>query len=410
MKRTMMLLLALLFSAGLGVAQKLNTSSMATSGQSGSDQEARWILGRVINEQADLLNNYFNENPTSIEAIVDVYTDSSQNASISTFCVAVDLGNVDVVKAFVEHGIGRKTLCRVQTFSTKVIVSKAELLIDADSSSSTSSKSSSSSGSSSSRRSWFGRNTTSKSYSNSSSSSSADADASVHVKYQQVAYGEKKVVKTYFANPLDFATGEMFDYLWEQGFRSNNLFTLAALKDARNTGRTEVYNYILDNKPEMLKTEPSYISEETYNQLFEAARENPDSFATELLIRDVLGIVKSSSKAKALRGEVDELMQEQLANQVADTVGYAAVVRELAARESQLKRQEQQRVHAYRDEAVSWKKYRTSEGEQVFWNPNSPEHFIIRRERGTYTRVSPTNWDFETLPNQPNLAGYEEIK
>ena len=322
--------LALLLAAVSVHAQELNTSKMTQSGQSGASEESRYVLGLVKNGRADLLNKYFDNAPWKIQTEIEVYKDTAKNAAVGVFCVAVDLGNVDVVKAFVEHGLGPADLCRVQTFSTKrVIVSKADRYINESSSSS-----SKTGASGSYKKSWFRSSGTYKGESTTTSSHSRTEE------YHQVAYGEKKVVKTYFANPLDFASDEMFDYLWSQGFRSNNLFTVQALADAKATGKREVYDYILANKPDVLGTKPEYISQATYAKLLEAAKKNPDSLATELLIRNTLGKVKTSKEAQTTKGNVEGLMQSNLASQVADTVGYSAVMRDLTIKEEELAKKE----------------------------------------------------------------------
>ena len=125
MKRVLALMVGL-FCAVAAFAQE---KPMASSGQSGASEEARYVLGLVRNGYADLLNKYFDAAPWKIQTEIDSYTDNTHEASIAVFCVAVDLGNVDVVKAFVEHGYGPADLCRVQRFGTKkVIISRAERL------------------------------------------------------------------------------------------------------------------------------------------------------------------------------------------------------------------------------------------------------------------------------------------
>lgn len=326
MKKVMMLLGVLFLLAAPGMAQELKTSTMANAGQTGPSEEARYVLGLVRNNRADLLNKYFDQAPWKIQTEIDVYKNASKNASVSVFCVAVDLGYIDVVKSFVEHGIGPADLCRVQTFTSKrYIISKADRYIHDETTSTT--RSSSSSGSKGFNVGWFGIS----GRSGGSSTSSTTTTTSTHDdEYHQVAYGYTTVVKTYMANPLDFAEGEMFDYLWEQGFRSNNLFTIPALQEARETGRREVYEYILDNAPATLIEKPSYISEKLWGDLLKHAKENPQSLMTELLIRQTLGKVKTSSQAKTARNKVEKAMQEQLAKQISDTVGNTAVVQELA--------------------------------------------------------------------------------
>lgn len=329
MKRVVVMYVMFL-SAVLGTAQQLNTSAMSNSGQSGASEESRYVLGLVKNGRADLLNKYFDQAPWKIQTEIDVYKNAAKEAAVSVFCVAVDLGNVDVVKAFVNHGLGPADLCRVQKFTTKTVaVSKADRLVK-------DTKSTRSEGDihSEASVSWF------KSKASYSQGASTSTTSTHEEEYHQVAYAEKKVVKTYFANPLDFASDEMFDYLWSQGFRSNNLFTVQALADAKATGKREVYDYILANKPEVLGTKPSYISEATYAQLLKAAKENPDSLATELLMRQTLGKVKTSKETRATQQKVDNLMQANLASQVADTVGYSAVMRDLTVKEEELKKKE----------------------------------------------------------------------
>ncbi len=329
MKRVVVMYVMFL-SAVLGTAQQLNTSAMSNSGQSGASEESRYVLGLVKNGRADLLNKYFDQAPWKIQTEIDVYKNTAKEAAVSVFCVAVDLGKVDVVKAFVDHGLGPADLCRVQKFTTKtVVVSKADRLVK-------DTKSTRSEGDihSVASVSWF------KSKASYSQGASTSTTSTHEEEYHQVAYAEKKVVKTYFANPLDFASDEMFDYLWSQGFRSNNLFTVQALADAKATGKREVYNYILANKPEVLGTKPSYISEATYAQLLKAAKENPDSLATELLMRQTLGKVKTSKEARTTQQKVGNLMQANLASQVADTVGYSAVMRDLSIREEKLAKKE----------------------------------------------------------------------
>ena len=148
MKKILNLFVAM-FCATTAFAQAPATSQMSTSGQSSNNEEARYVLGLVRNGRADLLNKYFDQAPWKIQAEVDSYSDSKRVASVALFCVAVDLGNVDVVKAFVDHGYGPADLCRVQKFTTsKVIISKADAFFQDRSSSSSST-------SSQTRKGWF---------------------------------------------------------------------------------------------------------------------------------------------------------------------------------------------------------------------------------------------------------------
>ena len=141
--------LALMVGLFCAVAAFAQEKPMASSGQSGASEEARYVLGLVRNGYADLLNKYFDEAPWMIETEVNAYSDSSRTVSVALFCVAVELGNVDVVKAFIEHGYGPTDLCRVQKFTTRnVVVSRAERLLAVGSGSESSNAASGSEGTS----------------------------------------------------------------------------------------------------------------------------------------------------------------------------------------------------------------------------------------------------------------------
>ena len=302
-----------------------DTSKMAQDGQSGNSEESRYVLGLVRNDRADLLNKYFDAAPWKIQTEIDAYTDSEHVASVGVFCVAVDLGYIDVVKAFVEHGYGPADLCRVQHFTTKrVVVSKAEFLLSATTTATSESQTSSHQSSQTTSRGWFGARKSNTASSSSSARTTTTVRNSVTAKYSQVFYGDKKVTKTYFANPLDFASDEMFDYLWEQGFRSNNLFTEQALAEARATGRTEVWEYILSEPEEILKNKPSYISEQLYRNLLETLEKDPNSLAAALIEKSVLGKIETRAQADAIKQQVEREMQNRLAAGN-DTTGFAQV-------------------------------------------------------------------------------------
>lgn len=328
--------LAGVLCAAAAFAQKPELGQMDKNGQSGPSEEARYVLGLVRNGDAKRLNAYFDNAPWKIQTEIDAYTDADHNATVAVFCVAVDLGNVDVVKAFVDHGYGPADLCRVQHFTTKrIVVSRADLLMKGGTSSS------SESASSSSRGGWFGG----------ASSSSSSASAEIYGKYSNITYGEKKIIKTYFANPLDFAGGEMFDYLWSKGFRSNNLFTKQALAEAKRLNRMDIWQYIMDNKPEVLADKSSYISEAAYKELLEAAKAGPDTLAYEVLEKQVLGKVSTSEQAKQVRAKLSKALQDKLAQkggglQPADTLGYSRMDRSLEAKETQLRLAEENTARA----------------------------------------------------------------
>lgn len=315
-----------LFAQDLKPVSVNKSANMDKNGQSASNDEARYVLGLVRNNRADLLNAYFDANPWKIQTEVDVYTNADKNASVSAFCAAVDLGYIDVVKAFVDHGYGPADLCTIHLYSTKkVIVSKADYLFQDKSYTESSSASSSSSSSSSTKKTWFGSKRTS-SGSGSSSSSNYKHVNDIMEKYSQVSYAEKNITKTYFANPLDFATGEMFDYLWAEGFRSNNLFTRAALADAKRQKRREVWDYIMDNAPETLLKKPRFISEEDYRALLEAAKNGSDTLAYEAF--ELLGQPRNAKEAARMRRQLlakieakrAESLDSRLAEQVRDNL------------------------------------------------------------------------------------------
>lgn len=347
MKRVLALMVGL-FCAVAAFAQE---KPMASSGQSGASEEARYVLGLVRNGYADLLNKYFDAAPWKIQTEIDSYTDNTHEASIAVFCVAVDLGNVEVVKAFVEHGYGPADLCRVQRFGTKkVIISRAERLY-ADRSVKESSYSSSSKRGGSGGV-WFGP-LGAGGVSQGGSSSSEQANTIEHKditdKYSQVWYGEKKVVKTYFANPLDFASGEMFDYLWEQGFRSNNLFTKQALAEAKRLGRMDIWTYIMENKPELLADKPSYVSEEDYAALLQAAKAGPETLAYRVLEKGILGRIGTSAQAEQVKKRLSQELQQQLQKgnvMPADTLGYSRMDKAVKEKAAEVKRAEERAAQA----------------------------------------------------------------
>lgn len=336
MKKILNLFVAM-FCATTAFAQAPATSQMSTSGQSSNNEEARYVLGLVRNGRADLLNKYFDQAPWKIQAEVDSYSDTNRVASVALFCVAVDLGNVDVVKAFVDHGYGPADLCRVQKFTnSKVIISKADAFFQDKSSSSSST-------SSQTRKGWFrGRK---GEFEGTKDSSTQSSQTDVMSKYTQVWYGEKKAVSTFFANPLDFASGDMFDYLWDQGFRSNNLFTKQALAEAKRLGRMDIWQYIMQNKPELLGTTPSYISQADYQALLKAAQAGPNTLAYEVLEKKLLGQVSTSAQAKRVREKLSQALKDKMASlggnlQPADTLGYSRMDKAVAKKQSQLKKAE----------------------------------------------------------------------
>ena len=323
-----------------------DVSKMNPAGQSGPSEKSRYVLGLVKNGYADRLNKYFEKEPWQIQTEIDTYTDTNKTASIGIFCVAVDLGELEVVKSFVENGIGPADLCRVQTFSTqKVVVSRAEALINTDTTHKVEDSTSSSRSQAPVRSvaaTWFGVAYYSNKGGTSSETSTHSETTTTNTteKYTKIHYGEKKVVKTYFANPLDFATGEVFDYLWEKGFRSPNLFTKQALADAKANGRTEVWQYIMDNKPQSLGDKPTYISQGTYDKLLETAKKDPNSLAYTLLEKNVLGQVSTSAQLTMAQQAVQRELQDALV-MGNDTTGYGAVTQDLATRLDQTRVQEQ---------------------------------------------------------------------
>ena len=327
MKKLLALCVALgmfpaLFAQDLKPVSVNKSANMDKNGQSAPSEEARYVLGLVRNNRADLLNAYFDASPWKIQTEVDIYTNADKNASVSVFCAAVDLGYVDVVKAFVGHGYGPADLCTVHLYSTeKVIVSKADYLFQDNSYTKKDTYSSSNSSYGSTRKTWFGSRSVSGG-SGSSSSSHYKRVNDITEKYSQVSYAEKNITKTYFANPLDFATGEMFDYLWAEGFRSNNLFTRAALDDAKRQKRRAVWDYIMDNAPETLLEKPRFISEEDYRALLDAAKKGSDTLAYEAF--ELLGQPQNAKEAAKMRrqllAKIEAKRAESLDSRLAERV------------------------------------------------------------------------------------------
>ena len=285
-------------------AQQLNTSQMNNYGQSAEDTKARYILGLVRNNNAAALDKYFQQFPWDIQTKIDVYQKADKKASVSIFCVAVDLGLMDVVKTFIKYGYGPADLCDVRTFTKeRVMVSKAEVFIHNEVTSSASGGSSSSS----SARSWF-----SGASSSSENTSSAYAHQDTTIKYSQVAYSTVTSVKNYFAYPLDFADGEMFDYLFAQGFRSDNLLNIKALQEAKKLGRQDIVNYIFANMPNALEN-------------------GTLKFKTSMQAKDA---------SKELENTLRDMEVNMQIKSPSDTLGYAYLQQQIKAKEAELTKEE----------------------------------------------------------------------
>ena len=314
MKKIITFLLAL-FCVSITMAQKVDTGKMQKEGLSSNDTKAQYILGLIRNEDTKRLREMFEKEPWLIQSDINIFKDSDQKASVSLFCVAVDMGNTGVVQAFLDYGYGKRDLCNVRTYAKgKIVVSRAEISFN--------SRTTNTSSSSNERKGWF---TSNSSYSSSSSENNNEFS------YTSVDYGERTVVKSYFAYPLDFATNKMFDFLWNKGFRSNNLFTQAALLEAKETGKREVFNYIMNNKPESLADQPEIISENFYRQLLNTAKKNPNSLAFEALEKGTLRQYKNVKEARKAEETLDDMLEKRLKSKKgvapSDTLGYAGMKR-----------------------------------------------------------------------------------
>ena len=339
--------------------------SLSPEGQNSPSEKARYVLRLVRNGRVDLLNKYFDEAPWMIETEVNAYSDSSRTVSVALFCVAVELGNVDVVKAFIEHGYGPTDLCRVQKFTTRnVVVSRAERLLADGSGSESSNAASGSEGTSGAV--WFSPLGSGGKAGREMAEGFPESyvqQKNITDRYTQVWTGLTTPLRIYFANPLDFASGEMFEYLWEQGFRSNSLFTEQALAEAKRLNRMDVWQYIVQNKPQMLADKPAYISKATYQKLLQEAARGMDTAAYALLENKVLGQnLKTSEQARALREQVHQMASDfamELLSTQAQVKGlfpqntgaekdgkfphlgiYASLERDLKVKEEQLMQQE----------------------------------------------------------------------
>ena len=314
MKKIITFLLAL-FCVSITMAQKVDTGKMQKEGLSSNDAKAQYILGLIRNEDTKRLREMFEKEPWLIQADINIFKDSDQKASVSLFCVAVDMGNTGVVQAFLDYGYGKRDLCNVRTYAKeKIVVSRAEISFN--------SRTTNTSSSSNERKGWFTSN---------SSSSSSSSENNNEFSYTSVDYSERTVVKSYFAYPLDFATNKMFDFLWNKGFRSNNLFTQAALLEAKETGKREVFNYIMNNKPESLADQPEIISENFYRQLLNTAKKNPNSMAFEALEKGTLRQYKNVKEARKAEETLDDMLEKRLKSKKgvvpSDTLGYAGMKR-----------------------------------------------------------------------------------
>ena len=316
MKKIVTLLLTL-FCVSISIAQKVGTDKMQSDGLSSQNTKAQYLLGLIRNEDTKRLREMFEKEPWLIQADINVYKDATQNASVSLFCVAVDLGNTDVVQAFLDYGYGKKDFCNVTTYTEKqVIVSKVDMVSKFRTYGETSNSSQTT------QKGWFRSNS-------SSSSSSSSGGISEDTHYTRVDYKDKVYVASYFAYPLDFATDKMFDFLWSKGFRSNNLFTKFALLEAKETGKREVFNYIMKNKPEVLADKPEVIEESFYRELLKTAAKNPNSIAFEALEKGTLKEYASAQEAQKAEQKLDDMLNKHLKNKkgivASDTLGYAGM-------------------------------------------------------------------------------------
>ena len=151
-------------------------------------------------------------------------------------------------------------------------------------------------------------------------------------------FSTKTVVKNYFARPLDFASGEMFDYLFGQGFRSEQLLQPKALAEAKRLGRTEVVAWILDNAP---KGEfAPLVDDELFKNLVEYARQNKDSLAYQALANGTLKVYKTSKEAKNASKELENKLKDMETNMQiitpSDTLGYSDMQKQIKAKEAEL--------------------------------------------------------------------------
>lgn len=316
-----------IFQATTVFAQQFNTSQMNTSGQSSSDTKARYILGLVRNNNVKALDSYFSTQPWDIQANIDVYKDAKQTASVSIFCVAVDLGYVDIVKTFVKYGYGPADLCEVKTYKTGlVLVSKADAFYHYDEHLDEYSHDRSDS--------WMGKH--------SGSESGHTLDHTINETYNSVSYQNKTIVKHYFARPLDFASGEMFDYLFEQGFRSEQLLQSKALAEAKRLGRTEVVDWILENAQK--GGFAPLLDDDTFAILVQYARQNKDSLAYQALANGTLKVYKTSTEAKNASKELENKLKDMEKNlqikSPSDTVGYSTMQQQIKAKATELAQKE----------------------------------------------------------------------
>lgn len=301
-----------IFQATAGFAQQFNTSQMDSS-----EQIKAYLFSLVRNNNADALNKHFNNQPWDTQAQIDVFIDSTNKASVSLFCVAVDLGNLDVVKAFVDHNYGPADLCVVKKFTPQGLnISKVERYFKNTANSSVS---------------WF-----------TAPNTDINSPQESVTKYPGIVPSNKTPVKTYYERPLNFASGEVFDYLFSKGFRSEQLLNKKALGEAKKLGKTEVADWILENaqKGEFAPL----VDDDTFAMLVGYARQNKDSLAYQALANGTLKVYKTSTEAKNASKELENKLKEMETNMQikspSDTLGYSDMQQQIKAKEAELAKKE----------------------------------------------------------------------
>ena len=288
-----------------------DTNGASPSGVSTDGDYNMWFLSAVKNNRTDIVSKLFQKEPWKAQSNIDVYQDADRKASISIFCVGVDMGSLDVVKQFIAAGYGKNDMCKIQLFTDEYIaVSKVDKTIKG-----TYEPTVAVGGG----LGLFGTRV-------------VTVPNELDLYTSTTESKTEKVVKTYFVNPLDFANGEMFDYLWGKGFRSENLLDMKILGEAIKEEKQNVIDYIVANIGK-IKNKPAKLSDEKLKELIATAKNNNKSMAYLYLTGKILDfdMELDGGRAAKLRKSLDNLslafetLETKGIKNKTDTLGYGAI-------------------------------------------------------------------------------------
>ena len=331
MKKFLAAVITALMLASGAVAQNnrsySDTKGASSSGTTADGNYQMWFLSAVKNNRTDIVSKVFQKEPWKAQDSIDVYQDAGKKASISIFCVGVDMGNLEVVKQFIAAGYGPNDNCKIQLFTDEwVAVSKVDKTIKGTYESTV--------GVGGGLFGLFG---------------GSAVTVPNKVDLYTTTTNNEQVIKTYFVSPLDFASGKMFDYLWSKGFRSENLLDMVILGEAVKAKKQNVIDYIVANIGKV-KNKPAKISDEKLKELIATARNNDTSVAYKYLTGEFIDIsmdldgssaYKLEQSLKKLSRTLETYVAKDIKNK-ADTLGYAAIYNNMLETKK-IKEREQQR-------------------------------------------------------------------